>query len=215
LKKKKKKKASSFSSSVSFMMMSSTKLAGGRKGLPLRVGSKSAKGSSSRRDRSAAAPALRQRDARRNLAPRWIAKAQQEEEFDLVEKLQKLWEGDTKEKVMKHVGMVAGFVSETASKAFDEISKQLAEDGGDDSSSSTTQAQEVVPPAKLPEGVTTPSQIPRMPTLTFGFTSRAERWNSRAAMIGFFSLLFVELIFGKGLLELVGFNVGNGLGFEF
>jgi len=196
-------------------MMSSTKLAGGRKGLHLRVGSKSPKGLSSRRDRSAA-PALRQRDARRN-APRWIAKAQQEEEFDLVDKLQKLWEGDTKEKVMKHVGMVAGFVSEAASKAFDEISKQLAEDGGEDdsSSSSTTQAQEVAPPAKLPEGVTTPSQIPRMPTLTFGFTSRAERWNSRAAMVGFFSLLFVELIFGKGLLELLGFNVGNGLGFEF
>merc|ERR1712176_608554 len=125
--------------------------------------------------------ALRQRDARRN-APTWIAKAQNEEEFDLIDKLQKLWEGDTKEKVMKHVGMAAGFISETASKAFEEISKQLSEDGG-------------------------PSQGDS--------SSRAERWNSRAAMVGFFSLLFVELIAGKGLLELLGFNVGNGLGFEF
>merc|ERR1712176_803550 len=208
----KKKKERKKKKHTTTKMISSTKLAGGRKGLHLRVASRRPKGLV-RADRSA----LRQRDARRN-APTWIAKAQNEEEFDLIDKLQKLWEGDTKEKVMKHVGMAAGFISETASKAFEEISKQLSEDGGPsqgDSSSTTEVQQEIAPPAKLPQGVSTPSQIPRIPTLTFGFTSRAERWNSRAAMVGFFSLLFVELIAGKGLLELLGFNVGNGLGFEF
>lgn len=33
--------------------------------------------------------------------------------------------------------------------------------------------------------------------------------------IGFFALLLVELVAGKGLLDLMGFTTGNGLGFEF
>jgi hypothetical protein len=49
----------------------------------------------------------------------------------------------------------------------------------------------------------------------FGFVDNAERMNSRAAMIGFFSLLAVEAIAGKGLLELIGYKIGGGLGFEF
>jgi hypothetical protein len=40
---------------------------------------------------------------------------------------------------------------------------------------------------------------------------QAEKMNSRAAMIGFFALLAVEGITGKGLLELLGWNIGNGL----
>lgn len=43
----------------------------------------------------------------------------------------------------------------------------------------------------------------------------AERINSRAAMLGFFGIMFVEAILGKGLFEMAGFNVGNGLPFEF
>ena len=33
--------------------------------------------------------------------------------------------------------------------------------------------------------------------------------------LGFFGLLFVELLAGKGIFELAGFKIGNGLGFEF
>jgi hypothetical protein len=50
---------------------------------------------------------------------------------------------------------------------------------------------------------------------TFGFVDFAERINSRAAMLGFFGILIVELVLGKGLFEMAGFNVGNGLPFEF
>jgi len=39
--------------------------------------------------------------------------------------------------------------------------------------------------------------------------------NSRAAMIGFFALLAVEAIANKGLLQMLGLQVGKGLGFEF
>jgi hypothetical protein len=33
--------------------------------------------------------------------------------------------------------------------------------------------------------------------------------------LGFFALLAVEGIAGKGILELIGLTTGNGLGFEF
>ena len=77
------------------------------------------------------------------------------------------------------------------------------------------QDQTFVSKVQPPAGVSTPSSKPFMPTLNNGFTIKAERWNSRASMFGFMSLLLVELIAHKGLLELVGLNVGNGLGFEF
>ena len=44
---------------------------------------------------------------------------------------------------------------------------------------------------------------------------QAEKINSRAAMIGFFSLLALEAIAGKGILELLGLNIGNGLNIGF
>lgn len=34
-------------------------------------------------------------------------------------------------------------------------------------------------------------------------------------MIGFFALIIVEAITGEGLLKMLGFTVGQGLGFEF
>ncbi|GFR48418.1 hypothetical protein Agub_g10313 [Astrephomene gubernaculifera] len=67
---------------------------------------------------------------------------------------------------------------------------------------------------KLPTGVTVPPKQPEVPPPRTGFVDFAERLNSRAAMIGFFALLAVEGIFGKGLLELIGVTTGNGLGFE-
>merc|ERR1719394_1708445 len=66
----------------------------------------------------------------------------------------------------------------------------------------------------LPPGVSEPVEQPNFQDLTFGFTARAERWNSRASMIGFFALLALEGIAHKGILELMGINIGNGLGFE-
>lgn len=71
---------------------------------------------------------------------------------------------------------------------------------------------EIVPP---PEGVTMPPRYPNIPPGKFGFVDFAERWNSRAAMIGFFGILIVELIANQGILQLAGFDVGSGLGFEF
>lgn len=78
--------------------------------------------------------------------------------------------------------------------------------------------------------MTQPPYQPTVPPATFGFVDNAERLNSRAAMvrapctqvhsrssttqIGFFALLAVEAIANKGLLELLGVTVGQGLGFE-
>jgi hypothetical protein len=62
-----------------------------------------------------------------------------------------------------------------------------------------------------PKGVSQPPRSPIVPPPKFGFVDNAEVLNSRAAMIGFFALLFVEGVFGKGLLELAGFTVGKGL----
>ncbi|GIL63524.1 hypothetical protein Vafri_17567 [Volvox africanus] len=67
---------------------------------------------------------------------------------------------------------------------------------------------------KPPAGVTLPPKQPDVPPPKNGFVDYAERMNSRAAMIGFFALLAVEGIFGKGLLEIIGVTTGNGLGFE-
>ncbi|KAL4431306.1 hypothetical protein ABPG75_006562 [Micractinium tetrahymenae] len=71
------------------------------------------------------------------------------------------------------------------------------------------------PSVKPPKGVTLPPTKPAVPPSNFGFVESAERLNSRAAMIGFFALLLVELVAGQGLLDLLGFTTGNGLGFEF
>ena len=48
-----------------------------------------------------------------------------------------------------------------------------------------------------------------------GFVENAERQNSRWSMVGWWSLLLVELVAGKGLLELMGFTVGKGINFTF
>ena len=68
--------------------------------------------------------------------------------------------------------------------------------------------------AKPPAGVTMPPKQPDVPPPTFGFVHFAEKINGRAAMMGFFALLALEGIANKGILELVGLQVGKGLGFE-
>ena len=50
---------------------------------------------------------------------------------------------------------------------------------------------------------------------TFGFVENAERLNSRVCMIAFFVLIFIEAIAGRGIFDMAGFTVGQGLGFEF
>ncbi|KAI5072657.1 hypothetical protein GOP47_0012763 [Adiantum capillus-veneris] len=65
--------------------------------------------------------------------------------------------------------------------------------------------------AKLPSGVETPKEEPKLPTALWGFTQNAERWNSRAAMLGIIGIFLVELIIQKGILQVIGFEVGKGL----
>jgi len=77
------------------------------------------------------------------------------------------------------------------------------------------EAAKVANAASSPPGVPPPPIIPTMEPATFGFVENAERMNSRAACVGFFSLLAVEGIFGKGLLEIVGVDVGHGIAFTF
>eukprot|EP00882_Tetradesmus_deserticola_P011650 GHRQ01012324.1.p1 GENE.GHRQ01012324.1~~GHRQ01012324.1.p1 ORF type:complete len:110 (+),score=10.86 GHRQ01012324.1:68-397(+) len=68
---------------------------------------------------------------------------------------------------------------------------------------------------KLPQGVVEPPRVPTTPEPRFGFVKWAEKINSRAAMLGFFGILIVEAIAHKGIFEMAGFTVGQGLGFEF
>ena len=70
-------------------------------------------------------------------------------------------------------------------------------------------------PVPLPEGATEPKRIPDIPPGLFGFVDYAERLNSRVAMIGFVGILIVELFANQGILQLAGFDIGSGLGFEF
>ncbi|XP_039047599.1 light-harvesting complex-like protein OHP1, chloroplastic isoform X2 [Hibiscus syriacus] len=44
-----------------------------------------------------------------------------------------------------------------------------------------------------------------------GFTRTAEIWNSRACMIGIIGVFIVELILNKGVLQMIGVDVGKGL----
>lgn len=39
----------------------------------------------------------------------------------------------------------------------------------------------------------------------WGFTTSAENWNGRLAMLGFFFTLVIELISGKGIIHFLGF----------
>jgi hypothetical protein len=66
-----------------------------------------------------------------------------------------------------------------------------------------------------PPGVPPPPYVPVLKPGSFGFVENAERWNSRASMVGWWSLLLVELVAGKGLLEIFGFTVGKGINFTF
>mmetsp|Transcript_89353 Transcript_89353/g.251605 ORF Transcript_89353/g.251605 Transcript_89353/m.251605 type:complete len:143 (-) Transcript_89353:122-550(-) len=51
-----------------------------------------------------------------------------------------------------------------------------------------------------------PDEEPQRPAYWFGFVSFAEKFNGKAAMIGFVLLLLIEAISGQGFLDLVGFG---------
>jgi hypothetical protein len=78
----------------------------------------------------------------------------------------------------------------------------------------TRRAAVAVSAANLPQGVSAPKRLPVAPEAKFGFVYNAERLNSRACMMGFIGTLIVEAITHKPVLELFGFSVGQGLGFE-
>ncbi|KAG2335033.1 hypothetical protein Bca52824_006213 [Brassica carinata] len=65
--------------------------------------------------------------------------------------------------------------------------------------------------AKLPDGVIVPKAQPKSQPAFWGFTQTAEIWNSRACMIGLIGTFIVELILNKGILELIGVEIGKGL----
>ena len=69
--------------------------------------------------------------------------------------------------------------------------------------------------AVLPPGVSTPNEEPNLRKANFGWTRVAERVNSRYAMVGFFAILFIELVTGQGILDLFGIKTGNGLDIGF
>ncbi|BBH06168.1 High-light-induced protein, chloroplastic, partial [Prunus dulcis] len=65
--------------------------------------------------------------------------------------------------------------------------------------------------AKLPAGVVVPKVEPKFEAPFLGFTRTAEIWNSRACMIGLIGTFIVELILNKGILQLIGVEIGKGL----
>ncbi|CAH2074517.1 unnamed protein product [Thlaspi arvense] len=56
-----------------------------------------------------------------------------------------------------------------------------------------------------------PKVEPKSQPAFLGFTQTAEIWNSRACMIGLIGTFIVELILNKGILELIGVEIGKGL----
>lgn len=65
--------------------------------------------------------------------------------------------------------------------------------------------------ANLPAGVEFPREQPKLKPTFLGFTRTAEIWNSRACMMGLIGVFILELMMNKGVLEIVGVNVGKGL----
>ncbi|CAN1142625.1 Light-harvesting complex-like protein OHP1, chloroplastic [Linum perenne] len=65
--------------------------------------------------------------------------------------------------------------------------------------------------ARIPAGVELPKVQPKLKAPFLGFTRTAEIWNSRACMIGLIGTFFVELIINKGILQVIGVEIGKGL----
>ncbi|GAU38784.1 hypothetical protein TSUD_163590 [Trifolium subterraneum] len=64
---------------------------------------------------------------------------------------------------------------------------------------------------KPPSGLEFPKVQPQFKAPFLGFTRTAEVWNSRACMMGLIGTFIVELIIHKGILEVIGVEIGKGL----
>ena len=89
---------------------------------------------------------------------------------------------------------------------FDKIKRLIAENDEKERKKKIVASPTVVPP---------PPVVPVLEPGKIGFVANAEMWNSRASMVGWWSLLLVEAVAGKGLLEIMGFSVGKGINFTF
>ncbi|KAL2336578.1 hypothetical protein Fmac_011024 [Flemingia macrophylla] len=69
----------------------------------------------------------------------------------------------------------------------------------------------VVQAVKPPAGVEIPKVEPQFKPPFLGFTKTAEVWNSRACMIGIIGVFILEFIINKGILQVIGVDVGKGL----
>uniref|UniRef100_A0A7N0RI00 Uncharacterized protein n=1 Tax=Kalanchoe fedtschenkoi TaxID=63787 RepID=A0A7N0RI00_KALFE len=76
---------------------------------------------------------------------------------------------------------------------------------------SRTPASFRVQAVKVPPGVVAPKVQPKFQPPFLGFTRTAEVWNSRACMVGLIGTFIVELILHKGILEMIGVEIGKGL----
>ncbi|KAH1199050.1 hypothetical protein AAZX31_18G168600 [Glycine max] len=56
-----------------------------------------------------------------------------------------------------------------------------------------------------------PKVQPQFKPPFLGLTKTAEIWNSRACMIGIIGVFIVEFIINKGILQVIGLEVGKGL----
>ncbi|CAA2966841.1 light-harvesting complex OHP1, chloroplastic, partial [Olea europaea subsp. europaea] len=56
-----------------------------------------------------------------------------------------------------------------------------------------------------------PKQEPNFNSPFIGFTETTEIWNSRACMIGLIGTFIVELILNKGILQIIGVDLGKVL----
>ncbi|CAL5047215.1 unnamed protein product [Urochloa decumbens] len=59
--------------------------------------------------------------------------------------------------------------------------------------------------------VEVPRVQPKLSEPFLGFTQTAEIWNSRACMMGLIGTFIVELVLNKGILQIIGVEVGKGL----
>ncbi|KAI3780061.1 hypothetical protein L2E82_09932 [Cichorium intybus] len=63
--------------------------------------------------------------------------------------------------------------------------------------------------AKLPAEI--PKAQPKFQSPFLRFTKTVEIWNFRACMIGIIGTFILELILNKGILEMIGMEIGKGL----
>ncbi|KAF2303189.1 hypothetical protein GH714_014441 [Hevea brasiliensis] len=68
-----------------------------------------------------------------------------------------------------------------------------------------------VPKKPVSFKVELPKVEPKFRAPFLGFTRTAETWNSRACMIGIIGVFILEFILNKGILQVIGVEVGKGL----